>query len=72
MTQSRLGLSVNKKIGSAVVRNKLKRRVREALRKNLKDNPLQYDFLIVAKNNSVEADFTDLNNNISDFFRIYK
>ena len=34
LEQSRLGITVTKQIGSAVVRNRCKRRVREAFRKN--------------------------------------
>jgi ribonuclease P protein component len=66
LLHSRIGLSVSKKIGSAVVRNRIKRRVREAIRKHLLDNKLSYDFVVVAKKDSVKAKFTELNNNISD------
>jgi ribonuclease P protein component len=42
------------------VRNKIRRRLREALRKELVDNPLYYDFVIVARKASVDADFASL------------
>jgi ribonuclease P protein component len=57
---SRLGFAVSRKIGSAVVRNRIRRRLREAMRMELKAHPLRYDFIIVARNASAEADFPDL------------
>jgi ribonuclease P protein component len=68
LLHSRIGLSVSKKIGSAVVRNRIKRRLREAIRKHLLDNKLSYDLVVVAKKDSVKAKFAELNNNISYAF----
>ncbi len=42
------------------MRNKIRRRLREASRKRLVDSPLCYDIVIVARKASVEADFADL------------
>lgn len=67
LTFSRLGLSVSKKIGIAVVRNRIKRRLREAFRRLLPDRPLHYDFIIVARQASVEAEFDALNKQIFKF-----
>jgi ribonuclease P protein component len=61
---SRLGLAVSRKVGSAVVRNRIRRRLREALKMELKEHPLRYDFVIVARNASAEAEFTHLRNSI--------
>jgi ribonuclease P protein component len=57
---SRLGLAVSRKIGSAVVRNRIRRRLREAMKMELRENPLRYDFIIVARNASAEAEFSNL------------
>jgi ribonuclease P protein component len=56
----RLGLSVSRKTGNAVVRNKIRRRLREIFRKQLKDQPLCYDFVVVARSASAGAAFADL------------
>jgi ribonuclease P protein component len=46
---SRLGLSISRRIGTAVVRNRLKRMVREAFRLSQHDLPAGYDLIVVAR-----------------------
>lgn len=57
----RLGLTVSKKNGGAVVRNKIKRRLREAIRlssgQHLKAN---CDYVIIAKPAIIKNNFQDL------------
>ena len=64
----RLGLSVSRKVGSSVVRNKVKRRLREIFRRQLTDKPLRYDFVVVARYASAEAEFADLQTSIIKTF----
>lgn len=55
----RLGLSVSKKIGAAVIRNRIRRLLKEAVRKIVGELPLNYDLVIVAKRSSKEGTLDD-------------
>jgi len=47
--QMRFGMSVGRKVGNAVVRNKVKRRLRDALRSLSEQLPEGHDFVVVAR-----------------------
>jgi len=50
----RLGLAVPRAVGSAVVRNRMKRQLREAWRKLLAEVPVGHDYVLVARAGIVE------------------
>ena len=57
---ARLGLSVSKKVGNAVKRNTVRRRLREAFYELLPGIPEHVDLVISARPAAVEASFEDL------------
>lgn len=52
----RAGYSISKRVGPAVVRNRLRRRLREILRLRLKDVRLGWDIVIVARQPAASAE----------------
>jgi ribonuclease P protein component len=59
-SSTRVGISVSKRVGGAVVRNRVKRRVREIMREQLSSLKPGFDLMIVARQESATASYTDL------------
>lgn len=57
---NRVGITVSKKLGCAVVRNRARRRLRECYRLNEERLRPGYDVVIVARSRSVDAPFDRL------------
>lgn len=57
---NRLGLTVSAKLGHAVVRNRIRRRLREIFRLNQPKLKQGYDVIIVARTRAVDAPYRDL------------
>jgi ribonuclease P protein component len=56
-----IGLTASKKVGSAVIRNRAKRRLREAARQLMPHHGLAgVDYVLVARQSTPEADWTAL------------
>ena len=57
---NRVGITVSKKLGHAVVRNRVRRRLREIYRLNEDRFAPGWDIVVVARNRCVGADFQKL------------
>jgi ribonuclease P protein component len=60
MSQSRAAFVAGKRLGNAVLRNRAKRRLREALRPYFVQIPAGFDFVLIARGNIADAPFTDI------------
>lgn len=63
---SRLGLTVGRKAGCAVERNRFKRRVREWFRRHQATLPGPVDIVVIARRSGVELDFQGLSDRLSN------
>ena len=62
----RFGITVTKKIGNAVVRNRMKRRFRELLRDALpREGLADHDHVLIGRAGGVERDFSQLRSELS-------
>ena len=59
--QTRVGITVSSRVGNAVVRNRVRRRVREALHARLADLAGTNDLLVIARPASATASWAELN-----------
>jgi len=59
--KARLGLSVSKRVGTAVTRNGVRRRLKEIFRSSVADLRCDVDFVISARPAAAEASFEELN-----------
>ena len=66
---SRLGLSVSKKVGNAVTRNVVRRRLREAFHATLPQVSGASDFVISARPPAADASFLELGEELVKAFR---
>jgi ribonuclease P protein component len=60
MNTNRVGVTVGKKLGHAVVRNRVRRRLREVYRLNEERFTPGWDIVVVARSRCISADFGKL------------
>ena len=58
--QNRIGLTVSAKLGHAVVRNRVRRRIREIFRLSQGKMKQGYDCIVVARTRAAHADYWEL------------
>ena len=66
---NRFGISISKKIGNAVVRNKFKRQIKDIIDKT-NINFDGYDIVIISKSNLKESKYLDIKSNILNLFNM--
>ena len=65
-THMRVGYTVTKKVGNAVIRNRVKRRFRELARELLPQAGVAgADHVLIGRNSAVERDFSKLRNDLA-------
>ncbi len=68
-TGSRIGLTVGKVMGKAVDRNRIKRRMREAVRRNLNVLTTPVDVILHPRRAVLDLDFAQLDREVASVFR---
>lgn len=60
----RLGISASKKIGNAVVRNRMRRMMKEIVRLNADRMPIRMDVVLIVRKPAVEMEYADMERSI--------
>ena len=72
LNYNRLGISVSKKVGNSVVRHRITRLIREAYRLNMDYINEGYDIVFVARVESKDKSYHDIESAINHLFHLKK
>ena len=67
----RIGFTVSKKVGNAVVRNKVKRRLKAFLRENTQLYPTNFKLVIIARSKSGNSEWQSIKEDLTRAFKIF-
>lgn len=67
--QSRFAFSVSRRVGNAVTRNRIKRRMRECVRRFLPLVSSGWDVLLIARSQANQASFVQLEDAVADLLQ---
>ena len=65
---SRVGFTVTRRVGNAVVRNRVKRRLREIARQDKAHAPAGFDYVIIGRKSTIPRAFSDLEKDLNGAF----
>lgn len=66
---NRVGFSTTKKLGNAIIRNRVKRLIKEAFRLNSKDMKDGYDIIFLARIHSTAANYSDIEKSVLNLLK---
>ena len=66
---NRYGISVSKKLGNAVFRNKYKRKIRSIIDNLKKDYNISKDYIIILRKGALNRSFLELSNDLESLLR---
>lgn len=66
---NRLGISVSKKVGKSVIRNRIKRLIKESFRLNCDNFKTGYDLVFIARNASNNKDYSNISNSVKNLIK---
>ena len=72
MINSRVGYSITKKIGNSVVRNKVRRRMKEIYRLKFNNIKEGYDLIFIPKKNIVDISYKELESAMLHIMKLSK
>lgn len=70
LNYTRFGIVVTKKLGKAVVRNKIKRKIREINRSLLPLLEEGYDIVLIPKKNTVDLSYEELKKSVEHIYNL--
>lgn len=72
LDETRVGFTITKKHGNSVVRNKMRRRMKEAYRLNFYNVKNGYDLVFIPKRNTVNISYKELEGSMIHILKIAK
>ncbi len=70
LNHPRVGFSITKKMGNAVIRNRLKRKLREIVRLNRTKITKPMDYIVIPRQNTLDLDYLKLESQLMHVFSL--